>query len=68
MDGGQIFAEAGFESPEVETQVAVEHLGEGVQKQRDRLAYGTQGAVTFVVVVGHEPELSVLVAVRRSGR
>lgn len=115
MDADQILAEAGFESPDVETQVsdgpssgdeawnkivtftgtseqvdtwiganfpsgiesrayrddmeiAAAQLGEGVQKEGDRIASGTHDSAAFVVVVDQEPEPTVHVAVRRTGR
>lgn len=48
--------------------VAVERLGEGVQKKGDRLAEGVEGSTAFVVVVGQEAEPVVHAAVRRTGR
>ncbi|GAB4097237.1 hypothetical protein GCM10028787_27120 [Brachybacterium horti] len=48
--------------------VAVERLGEGVQKKGDRLAEGVEGSTAFVVAVGQEDEPVVHAAVRRTGR
>ena len=66
----------GIESKAFENDlaVAVERLGEGVQKKGDRLAEGigpssgTGGSTAFVVVVGQEAEPVVHAAVRRTGR
>lgn len=48
--------------------VAVERLGEGVQKKGDRLAEGVEWSTAFVVAVGQEDEPVVHAAVRRTGR
>ncbi|MDN5895932.1 MAG: hypothetical protein L0H93_18145 [Nocardioides sp.] len=49
-------------------QIAVDQVGEGVQKKGDRLASGAHGPVVFVVVVGQESEPTVHVAVRSTVR
>ena len=46
----------------------VERLGTGVQKEGDRIASGSDGAITTLVVVGQGETPEVHVVVRRTGR
>ena len=47
---------------------AVERLGDGVQKQGDRVTEGAEGSVAYLVVVGQGKTPGVHAAVRRTGR